>query len=54
MYLAGPKLDPATTPGFFLANGTCIGLGGSGPTAFYTLGAEVPPTTFAEAKEATR
>lgn len=55
VYQLGTKLDPITTPAWVSSNGTCSAIGGSSAsTTYYTLGAEVPVSTFAEMKPATR
>jgi hypothetical protein len=48
VYLPGAQLDPKTTPAWFLADGMCMGIGGTSATKYFALGAEVPATTFAE------
>ena len=50
IYLPGAPLDPQTTDAYQLITGTCtlIPAGSTSGTKYYTLGAEVPPSTFLE------
>ncbi|CAN5402649.1 hypothetical protein BH09MYX1_BH09MYX1_13120 [soil metagenome] len=55
VYQLGTKLDPTVTPAWTSSKGTCFAIGGtSANTTYYTVGAEIPVTTFAEMKPATR
>jgi len=55
VYLPGTKLDPASTPAY---QGTgpadCALIGSSNSIAYYTLGAEVPASSFEEGTYVTK
>jgi hypothetical protein len=54
VHVPGTKLDVATTPAFQRNGVNCMPIGGSNIIAYYTLGAEVPASTFAEGTVATK
>lgn len=55
VHLPGTKLDPASTPAYTGTGAAdCLLVGGSNSLAYYTLGAEVPASTFEEAAYVTK
>ena len=56
VFLIGTRLDPATTTAYLPISGTCTALppSSSNALAYFTLGAEVMASTFAEGKSVTK